>query len=112
MTTDAPAPVPRPVSLVAVATVFVLLSVYWPLAERVYVRHRAPAPQNQAPDNLPKEQAWRATPAARRAYLSELREKQARQAGAYAWVDQKSGVVQLPLERAMELIVEENGGKK
>jgi hypothetical protein len=112
MKTDAPAPVPRPVSLLAVAAVFILLSVYWPLAERIYVRHRAPAPQNQAPANLPKEQAWRATPAARRAYLSELREKQARQAGSYIWLDRQAGLVRLPIERAMELIVEENGGKK
>ncbi len=112
MTTDAPAPLPRPVSLVAVAAVFVLLALYWPLAKRIYVNHRAPAPQNQAPDNLPKDLAWRATPAARRAHLADLREKQAKQAGAYGWVDQKAGVVQLPIERAMELIVEENGTKK
>jgi hypothetical protein len=110
--TDAPAPEPRPVSLVAVLAVFVLLSPYWLVSERLYVRHRAPAPQNQAPDNLPKDMAWRATPADRRAYLADLKEKQAKQGGSYGWVDRKTGVVQLPIDRAMQLIVQENATHK
>jgi hypothetical protein len=112
MTTEEHAPLPRPVSTLAVVAVFVLLSLFWLLAVRVYVPHRPPAPQNETPDNLPKEQAWRATPASRRAFLAELREKQAKQATSYAWVDRKTGVVQLPVERAMELVVKEYGGGK
>ena len=38
--------------------------------------------------------------------LADLRAKQAKQAASYAWVDQKAGVVQLPLDRAMELTVQ------
>jgi hypothetical protein len=110
--TEEPAPLPRPVSLVAVAAVFILLSLFWALTERIYVPHRAPAPQNQVPEHLPKELAWRATPDTRRAYLADLREKQARQATSYAWLDRKAGVVQLPVERAMELVVKEFGGTK
>jgi hypothetical protein len=110
--TEEPAPLPRPVSLVAIAAVFILMSAYWALTVRVYVPHRAPAPQNQTPDNLPKDQAWRATPATRRAYLEDLRQREATQSGKYGWVDRKAGVVQLPIERAMELIVQEHGGAK
>ncbi len=106
--TDTPAPSPRPVSLVAVIAIFVLLSPYWWVAHKAYLHHRAPAPQNQAPQNLPKDLAWRATPADRRAYLADLREKQAKQADSYGWIDKKAGVVQLPIDRAMELIVKEN----
>ncbi len=76
----------------------------------VYVPNRPPAPQNEAPENLPKELAWRATPASRRAHLAELREKEARQAESYGWVDRGAGVVQLPIGRAMELVVREHGG--
>jgi hypothetical protein len=112
MTTEDQAPLPRPVSTVAVVAVFVLLSLFWALAARVYVPHRAPAPQNEAPEHLPKEQAWRATPASRRAYLAELRETQATQATSYGWVDKKAGVVQLPIERAMELVIQENASRK
>ena len=106
--TETPAPSPRPVSLVAVIAIFVLLSPFWYVARRVYLHHQAPAPQNQTPENLPKDMAWRATPADRRAYLADLREKQSKQAATYGWIDKKAGVVQLPIERAMEIIVKEN----
>ncbi len=110
--TEEPAPLPRPVSLLAIAAIFVLLSAYWAISIRVYVPHRAPAPQNEAPEHLPKELAWKATPATRKAYLEELREKQTRQATSYGWVDRKAGIVQLPIERAMELVVQEYGSRK
>ena len=48
----------------------------------------------------------------RRENLAKLREKEAKQAASYAWVDQKTGVVQLPLDRAMELTVEKYAQKK
>jgi hypothetical protein len=110
--TDPDSPAPRPVSLLAVIAVFVLLSLFGVLVERVYLPGRPSAPQNDTPDNLSKDMAWKATPETRRAYLADLRKKQAEQAASYGWVDQKNGVVQLPLERAMELIVQEHGGAK
>jgi hypothetical protein len=109
---DLTAPAPRPVSLVAVAAIFLLLSLFGVVAMRLYFPDRPAAPQNEVPDHLAKDQAWRATPASRRAYLAELRKKQAEQGAAYGWVDQKAGVVQLPIARAMELVVQENGGAK
>jgi hypothetical protein len=112
MKTDPDVPAPRPVSLVAVLAIFILLSLFGVLAEKVYLPGRSPAPQNETPDNLSKDMAWRATPESRRAYLDDLRKRQAIQAAAYGWVDQKAGVVQLPIERAMELVVQEHGGAK
>jgi len=109
---DPSAPAPRPVSLVAVAAIFVLLSVFAVMADRAYLRGRPAAPQNETPDNLTKDLAWRATPETRRAYLVDLREKQKKQAESYAWVDQKAGIVQLPIERAVELIIQERGAAK
>jgi hypothetical protein len=109
---DQPAPLPRPASLAAVASIFVLLSLFWVLAVMVYVPRRSPAPQNEAPENLPKELAWKATPATRRAYLADLREKQAIQADSYCWLDRKAGLVRLPIARAMELVAAEHGGGK
>jgi hypothetical protein len=46
------------------------------------------------------------TAAQRTKNLAELRAKQAKQAASYAWVDQKAGIVQLPLDRAMEITVQ------
>ena len=105
-------PAPRPVSLAAVIVVFVLLSAFGLLAERVYFPNIEAAPQNEVPENLSKDLAWKATPKSRRDAMLALRQKQTAQGGAYGWVDQKAGVVQLPISRAMELIVQENGGAK
>jgi hypothetical protein len=48
----------------------------------------------------------------RKKNLAELRAKQAKQATTYAWVDQKKGIVQLPLDVAMELTVQQYAAKK
>ena len=48
----------------------------------------------------------------RKKNLAELHAKQAKQAESYAWVDQKTGVVQLPLDVAMELTVQKYAAKK
>jgi hypothetical protein len=110
--TDPDTPAPRPVSLLAVIAVFVLLSLFGVMVERVYLPGRPAAPQNDTPDNLSKDMAWKATPATRKAYMLDLKKKQAEQGSLYGWVDQKAGVVQLPIARAMELIVRENGAAK
>jgi hypothetical protein len=109
--TEESAPLPRPVSVIAVAAIFVLLSAFGFITLHFYLPGRPPAPQNQTPDNLSKDQAWRATPATRRAYLADLRKKQSEQGTAYAWVNPKTGVVQLPISRSMELIVKQYGAQ-
>jgi len=52
------------------------------------------------------------TAEARHKNLADLRAKQAKQAASYAWVDRKTGVVQLPLDVAMELTVQKYAAKK
>ena len=49
---------------------------------------------------------------ARRKALTDLRAAEATQTTSYAWIDKDKGVVQLPLERAMELTVKQYGAKK
>lgn len=44
--------------------------------------------------------------------LAELRKKQHDQSIHYAWVDQKTGVVQLPIDVAMKLTVEKYASHK
>jgi hypothetical protein len=52
------------------------------------------------------------SPAERKAKLDELRAHEQKTATTYAWIDQAKGTVQLPLDRAMELVVQEhNPGK-
>lgn len=54
----------------------------------------------------PYEQIGTYTPAERSEKLAELRANEAKHAASYAWIDQSAGVVQLPIERAMELTVQ------
>ncbi|HVU34779.1 MAG TPA: hypothetical protein VHE61_15205 [Opitutaceae bacterium] len=102
----APRPLPaRPVSLVTVVLLFVVFAAFLFLV-RYYYAPTPVAPQNAAAENLPKDLAWKATRVSRRATLAELKADQAKELETYGWVDQKAGVVRLPIERAMELTVE------
>ena len=51
------------------------------------------------------------TPAERKAILAELRGKEQTAATTYGWVNQGQGVVRLPIERAVELIIQEHAAK-
>ena len=106
-------PYVRPVSIFAVAAVFLGFALFLLLVKYVYLPHRAPAAFTLAPEQLPADQAWKATAEARRAYLAELRAKDDKQATSYGWVDQAKGVVQLPIDRAMELTLQKiNAGRQ
>ena len=108
---DVPVPTPRPVSFITIVVVFFSLAIFALTARVVYSHHLSALPQNEVPEKLSKDMQWRATPAARRAYLAELRQKQAAQAASYGWVDQKAGIVQVPIERAKELVIQDNAAK-
>ena len=107
---DSASPV-QPVSLFKVFFVLVLCAAFLLVVRRFY-HPAATAPQNAAAENLPQELEWRATAKARRATLKDLHEKETAQASSYAWIDQKAGVVQLPLSRAMELTAQRYGAQK
>ena len=48
----------------------------------------------------------------RKAALSELRAREAKVATGYGWIDQSKGVVQLPLDRAVELTLRDLEAKQ
>jgi hypothetical protein len=108
--TDPLAQQPRPVSLITIVAILALFAVVFVVVRRYY--HPTTVSAFNAPaENLPKDLAWKASHETRRATLSDLREAQAKQGSSYAWVDQKAGVVQLPIERAMELTAQQYGKK-
>jgi len=51
------------------------------------------------------------TPAERKVLLTEHRTKEQAESTSYGWVDQKAGVVRLPIDRAMELVVRDQAKK-
>ncbi len=55
---------------------------------------------------------WKFTEAGRAARLAELRGKEQTALASYGWIDEPAGVVRLPIDRAMELVVAEQGAKR
>lgn len=76
-------------------------------AQLKYVRHEQPdrlaanAPGDLRPP--PRVESW-ATPTAD---LAATRERERQHLAGYSWVDQSAGVVQIPIERAMDLVASE-----
>jgi hypothetical protein len=68
------------------------------LARRIYAPH---AHDVQAVEGV-------ATPAERKALLTEHRAKEQAAATTYGWADQAKGVVRLPVDRAIELTVRDH----
>jgi len=52
------------------------------------------------------------TPKERADRLIDMRSKEQKQASSYAWIDQQKGSVQLPIDRAVELTIQEHNAKK
>jgi len=101
----------RPVSLFTIFFLLLLLAAFL-FFVRYFYAPAGSAPQNVAAEKLSKEMEWRATAASRRATLQETIQTQVKLVSGYAWLDQSAGVVRLPIERAMELVVEEHGSRK
>jgi hypothetical protein len=93
---------PRPVSLFTVFGVFVLFAAFLVVLHYVYVPNRTGAFSG---DGIHTSQQREET-------LNDLRKKQTELSTKYGWVDQKAGVVRLPIDRAVELTVQQYGAKK
>ncbi|MBI3884812.1 MAG: hypothetical protein HY302_03670 [Opitutae bacterium] len=92
---------PRRTPVLTPVLVLLAFALFGWLAYRLYVPHAG----RVAPV------AGVLTPADRRALLAEHRAKETAAATSYGWVDQKAGIVRLPLDRAIELTVKEHGPK-
>ena len=106
-----PATPARPVSLFTILFVLALFAAFL-LVIRYFYHPATTAAFNAPAENLSKDLQWRADTDARRKTLQELHEKEAKQAASYGWVDQKAGVVQLPINRAIELTARDLASKQ
>lgn len=86
----------RPASLISVLAILCCFGLFFLLVYLAYLPNKTG----------PYEQIGTYTPAERKEKLAELRANEAEHASTYAWIDQSAGVVQLPIERAMELTVQ------
>jgi hypothetical protein len=109
---DPISPSPLPVPVVTVLAILGCFGLFLLVVYYGYSKSEQPAAYAVAPEKLPEDLAWKATHASKVAALAELRANEQKKASTYSWVDQKAGVVQLPLSRSMELVVQENGVRK
>ena len=94
----------KPVSWVSVAVIFAGFALFLLL---VYLGRTPEAPVQIDISKMPEEERWKYTPDGRAQRLADLRAREQKQATSYAWIDRPKGVVQLPIDRAMELTVQE-----
>lgn len=109
---DSIASSPRPVSVVTVLAIMGCFALFLLVVYYGYSKIPQPEAYAVASEKLPEDMAWKATHSSKAAALAELRANEHKKASAYSWVDQKAGMVQLPLFRAMELVVQETGARK
>ena len=108
---DMPVTPARPVSLFTIVFLFAVFAAFL-LVIRYFYQPATTSAFNAAPDNISKDLEWRANAANRRLTLKEHNDAQTAQMSSYAWIDQKEGVVRLPIERAMELTAREMASKQ
>ena len=93
---------PRRAPLVAILAIFVLFALFAAVAYYIYVPRRTGA---YTGDGL-------RTAEERIKNLAELHAKEAEAASTYGWVDQKAGIVRLPLNQAQELTLQHYAKKQ
>jgi len=108
---DTPVIPARPVSLFTIVFLFAVFAAFL-LVIRYFYQPTTTSAFAAAPDNISKDLEWRANAANRRETLKQLHESEAKQTQGYGWVDQKAGVVRLPIERAMELTARDLAAKQ
>lgn len=110
---DYTTPPARPVSLFTIVFLLALFAAFL-LVIRYFYQPSTNPPHYSAAENYPKEKeaAWRANAENRRKTLVEQRDAQMKQLTSYGWVDQNAGKVQLPIDRAMELTVQQYSSKR
>jgi hypothetical protein len=106
-----PATPARPVSLFTIIFLFAVFAAF--LLVIRYFYHPVTAPAFVGPtENVTKDLAWKTDRDSRRKELQTLRETEAKKVAGYGWVDKNAGVVQLPIERAMELTAHDLAAKQ
>jgi hypothetical protein len=77
-----------------------------------YVPQRRLAPEVDL-TRIPADEQWKFTAGGRQARFDEIRSKEQAAATLYSWIDRDKDIVQLPIDRAMQLTLRDlNAGKE
>jgi hypothetical protein len=101
----------EPVSWVSVAAVFGCFALFLLIIYIAYLPQREKTAEADLSQVSPDDR-WQYSPEGRAAKLQDLRAGEQTELTTYGWIDQKSGVIRLPIDRAMELTVQALQAKK
>lgn len=105
---------PRPSGPSVFFTFLAIIGCFLALALVVYLAYlpNRDAGVSVTMSQVSEEMRWKFTADGRKTRLDQMRADEIDLLGNYAWIDQSAGVVRVPVERAMELVVEERKGAK
>jgi len=92
----------KPASWVSVAAVFGCFALFLLIIWIAYLPQREKTEEADLSQVSPDDR-WQYSPEGRAAKLRELRDHEQTELTTYGWIDEKAGIVRLPIDRAMEL---------
>jgi hypothetical protein len=99
------------VSWVSVAAVFGCFALFLLIIWLAYLPHREKTDEADL-SRVSADDQWQYSPDGRAEKLKDLRAHEQTELTTYGWIDEKAGVVRLPIDRAMELTVQSLQAKK
>ncbi|MGA3008199.1 MAG: hypothetical protein ABSE59_09940 [Opitutaceae bacterium] len=96
---------------ISVAAVFGCFALFLLIIYIAYLPQREATAEADLTQVAPDDR-WQYSPEGRADRLKELRASEQTELTSYGWIDQKAGVVRLPIDRAMELTVQSLQAKK
>jgi hypothetical protein len=100
-----------PVSWVSVAAVFGCFALFLLIIWIAYLPQREKTEEADISQISPEDR-WQYSPEGRADKLKDLRAHEQTELNSYGWIDQKAGIVRLPIDRAMELTVQSLQAKR
>jgi hypothetical protein len=101
----------KSVSWVSVAAVFGCFALFLFIIYLAYLPQREKTAEADL-SQVSADDRWQYSAEGRAARLADLRAREQTEQTTYGWVDQKAGVVRLPIDRAMQLTLQDLQAKK
>jgi len=101
----------KSVSWVSVAAVFGCFALFFFIIYLAYLRQREKTAEADLSQVSPDDR-WQYSPEGRASRLADLHAHEQTELTTYGWIDQKAGVIRLPIDRSMELTVQALQAKK
>lgn len=92
----------RSIPWISVAAIFGCFAIFFLIVYLAYLPQRHGTAEVDL-SQVAQEDRWQYTPEGRLARLNDVRAHEQTELSTYGWVDQKAGIVRLPIDRAMEL---------